>query len=52
MYFADDTAVPAPVSVLGRWDCAATITAGIAVTLIGLAAGPLLDSLSRTQLLP
>lgn len=52
MYFADDATAVTPVPVLGRWTAVAAVAAGIAVPLIGLAAGPLLNILSAAHLLP
>jgi NADH-quinone oxidoreductase subunit N len=52
MYFADDATAVTPVPVLGRWAAVAAVAAGIAVPLIGLAAGPLLNVLSAAHLLP
>jgi NADH-quinone oxidoreductase subunit N len=51
MYF-DETAAEGPVALLGGWATAATLSAGLATVVVGLAAGPLLTSLAGTPLLP
>jgi NADH-quinone oxidoreductase subunit N len=52
MYLAGDAATAPAVPVLGRWAAVAAVVTGIAVPVIGLAAGPLLHALSVAQLLP
>ena len=44
--------LPAPVPVLGRWAGAATLACGFAVVFLGVFAGPFLDALEVTRLLP
>ena len=44
--------LPAPVPVLGRWAGAATVVCGGAVVILGVLAGPVLDGLEVSRLLP
>ena len=41
-----------PVPVLGRWAGAATVACGLAVVALGVGAGPFLDALEASRLLP
>jgi len=52
MYFDDAAAADEPAPLLGAWATTATITAGLATVVVGLAAGPLLDVLGSADLLP
>ncbi|HSJ46329.1 MAG TPA: NADH-quinone oxidoreductase subunit N [Euzebyales bacterium] len=52
MYFEDDTVADEPAPLLGAWATTATITAGVATVVLGLAAGPVLDVLTSAHLLP
>jgi NADH-quinone oxidoreductase subunit N len=52
MYFDDIVAADEPAPLLGGWATAAAVTAGVATVAVGLLAGPLLDGLASTPLLP
>jgi NADH-quinone oxidoreductase subunit N len=52
MYFEDDTVAYEPAPLLGAWATTATISAGLATIVVGLAAGPLLDVLASALMLP
>jgi NADH-quinone oxidoreductase subunit N len=52
MYFDDAATADEPAPLLGPWATAATVAAGLATVVVGLAAGPLLDILAPADLLP
>ncbi|MGI8758954.1 MAG: NADH-quinone oxidoreductase subunit N [Acidimicrobiales bacterium] len=44
--------LPAPVPVLGRWAGAATVSCAVLIVALGIVAGPFLDALGASRLLP